>query len=109
MKIFIHTLFAIGLWSAGAAVEAQINCEAGVEFYSNGGIKSCVLTGHHQVYTSQGTRIICTHGKTMALHPDGKLKNCILKEAQSIDTQKCSAGAIVEFDGKGRLLNCRPS
>ncbi len=108
MKIFILALMTLGLSLAGPSAEAQVNCEAGVVFHANGGIKSCVLTGNHQVYTPRGTRIVCAHGTTMALHPDGKLKNCILKEAQRIDAQQCVAGARAEFDDTGRLLACAP-
>ena len=109
MKIIVLTLMALGLSLAGQPVEAQINCEAGVVFYANGGIKSCVLTGHHQVYTLQGDRLICAHGKIMEQHADGKLKSCTLKEARDFGAQQCPAGAKVEFDGEGRLLACRSS
>ncbi len=108
MKSMIHAMFILSLMSLSSSVHAQINCEGGVEFYPNGGIKSCVLTGHHQVYTQIGTRVICANGKTMAQHPDGKLKACVLKETQSIESQQCDAGASVEFDTKGHLMNCRP-
>ncbi len=107
MKIFVHALLALSLALVVSPAEAQVDCEAGVEFYANGGIKSCVLTSNHQVYTQQGARLICAHGEIMALHPDGKLKSCILKEDQRIDTQQCVAGAKAEFDETGRLQACR--
>jgi len=108
MKLFTQALIVLGLSLVIPPAEAQVNCEAGIEFYANGGIKSCVLTGNHQVYTQQGVRIICAHGTTMALHPDGKLKSCSLKEAQRFEKQQCAAGTRAEFDGNGRLLACRP-
>ncbi len=107
MKILKYVLILSGLLLAGLNAEAQINCEVGVEFYANAGIKSCVLTGHHQVYTLQGIPLTCAHGKTMTQHPNGKLKNCILKEAQDLGGQKCAAGAKVEFDIKGSFIACR--
>lgn len=109
MKNINHAMVVLFLVCLTTVAEAQINCEGGVEFYPNGGIKSCVLTGHHQVYTQQSIRVICANGTTMAQHPDGKLKNCVLKEAQKIESHQCAAGANAEFDGQGHLVNCRPS
>ena len=107
MNIDLPVVALLLLSLAAPDVAAQVDCEAGVHFYANGGVKSCVLTGHHQIYTHQGVRLICAHGKILEQHPDGKLKSCTLKEAQKFGSRQCPAGAKVEFDTEGRLLACK--
>lgn len=111
MKIQLRSsvlpLSALVLALGAPAAGAQVNCEAGVQFYANGGVKSCVLTGHHQFYTRRGSRLLCAHGKTLEQHVDGKLKSCILKDTRKVDGRDCAAGAKIEFDTRGRLLACK--
>ncbi len=109
MKTFSYALITLSLLIVGPSAVAQMDCEAGVQYYTNGGIKSCVLTSRHQVYTAQGTALVCADGKAMAQHPTGKLKSCTLKYAQSVDHQNCAAGTKVEFGDKGQLVACQPS
>ncbi len=52
-------VLSIGLSSIAVA---ELNCNPGIEFYPNGGVKSCNLNGNHQLYTAQGRRLVCSNG-----------------------------------------------
>jgi len=84
MKNYLTLILTLGLVAVSGSASAQINCEAGVDFYPQGGIKSCVLNGNHQVYTHQGVRLVCSNGKAMEQYPNGSLKSCTLDKAQRV-------------------------
>ena len=92
-------------WVGPAA--AQLNCNAGIEFYPAGGIKSCQLNGHHQFTTNTGYRLVCADSKNIEQYPDGRIRSCILKQPAEFDAIACEGGSKIEFDAEGLVLSCK--
>ena len=55
---------------------AQLNCNVGVEFYPDDGIKRCILNGYHTFYTAQGHKITCADGQPLVQYRGGALDDC---------------------------------
>ncbi|MDH3688611.1 MAG: hypothetical protein OEU36_03910 [Gammaproteobacteria bacterium] len=85
---------------------AQLNCNAGIEFYPNGGIKSCNLNGNHQLYAAQGRKLVCANGYLLVQHPGGKLKSCTISLALTIDSVQCDRLSQVELKPDGTIARC---
>ncbi|MCH6581507.1 MAG: hypothetical protein O7B27_13340 [Gammaproteobacteria bacterium] len=47
-------VLSIGL---SAIAVAELNCNPGIEFYPNGGVKSCNLNGNHRALYSSGPAV----------------------------------------------------
>jgi hypothetical protein len=47
-------VLSIGLSSVAAA---ELNCNVGIEFYSNGGVKTCNLNGNRRALYSSGPAV----------------------------------------------------
>lgn len=86
---------------------AELNCNAGIEFYANGGIKSCNLNGNHQLYTARGQRLVCSDGYVLVQHPDGELKSCTISVATTIDSVECGRFSQVELTADGTIVSCK--
>jgi hypothetical protein len=92
---------------AGPAL-AQLNCNAGVEFHPDGGIKRCQLNGRHQFYTNIGARLVCRDGADAWQYPDGRIRRCTLGETYRSGDARCEAPAVIELSSDGHLLRCEP-
>lgn len=92
-------------WPVGAL--AQVNCNAGIEFYPEGGVKGCNLNGNHTLYTESGDVLVCADGERLEQYPDGTLRSCAIRETQRIGTVRCEAPARVELARDGALAACR--
>jgi hypothetical protein len=97
-------VLSIGLSSVAVA---ELNCNPGIEFYPNGGIKSCNLNGHHQLYTAQGQRLVCSNGYALVQYPSGKLKSCTISVAITIDSVRCDRLSQVELTADGTIVRCK--
>ena len=91
-----------------AVAAAQLNCNVGVEFYPEGGIKSCKLNGDHRVYTAQGRAVTCADGYVAVQFPGGRLKSCTLAATFVYDARPCTAGSRIEFSLDGTVSKCEP-
>lgn len=100
-------MLLIALFVPGLGAEAQLNCNVGIDFYANGGIRRCILNGDHRIYTEGGVPISCADGKPLEQHPDGTLARCTLRHPARLDGSDCPARAEVSFDEHGRLKQCR--
>ena len=85
---------------------AELNCNAGIEFYPNGGIKSCNLNGNHQLYTAQGQKLVCANGYALVQYPGGELKSCTISVALTIDSVQCGRLSQVELKPDGTIVGC---
>lgn len=89
---------------------AQLNCNAGVEYYPNGGgIKRCTLNGHHTIYTAKGLKVTCADGKPLMQYPDGAVQSCSITTPHIFEGVRCDPPSEVAFESDGRLRECRPS
>ncbi len=91
---------------AGAA-RADLNCNAGIEFYPQGPVRGCVLNGHHRIHTEHGVAVTCADGRRLEQHADGTLARCTLAQPARLDGQDCAAGSEVEFAADGAMLRCK--
>lgn len=106
-QLLPYTLsLALGLTSITGAAVAQLNCNVGIEFYPNGGIKSCNLNGDHRIYTAQGQPVTCANGHVLVQYPDGKLKSCTLAQPLTFDSSHCDARSKVEVNPGGAIAKC---
>lgn len=87
---------------------AQLNCNVGVEFYPEGGIKSCKLNGDHRVYTAQGRAVTCADGYVAVQFPGGRLKSCTLAATFVYDALRCTSQSRIEFRRDGTVSKCEP-
>lgn len=94
---------------AAAPARAELNCNAGIEFHPEGGIKRCNLNGHHTLHTAKGERLTCMNGHDVVKFPDGRLESCTLLEASSLGGVQCAARSEVELDHDGNLVRCNQS
>jgi len=99
-------LFAVVGLLASLPVRAELNCNAGIEFHADGGIKRCNLNGHHTLHTAKGDRLTCMNGHALVKYPDGRLQSCTLLEPTMFDDVPCAAQSRVELDHDGHLLRC---
>ncbi len=89
---------------------AQLNCNAGVEYYpGGGGIKRCVLNGHHTLYTAKGLKVTCADGKALTQYRDGAVKSCEIDSSHSFDSTQCEPQSEVTFEPDGRFRACERS
>ena len=88
---------------------AQLNCNVGVEYYPDDGIKRCILNGHHTFYTAKGHKITCADGQPLVQHRGGALQSCTIEQAHTFGDVGCEAPARVEFELDGRFRGCQPS
>ena len=88
---------------------AQLNCNVGVEYYPDDGIKTCVLNGHHTLYTAKGHKVTCADGQPLVQYRGGALQSCTIEKAHTIGDVRCGAPAQIEFEPDGRLRNCQRS
>ena len=86
---------------------AELNCNAGIEFYADGGIKTCNLNGNHQLYTAQGQRLVCSNGYALVQYPGGELKSCTISVAFTIDSVECGRLSQVELKPDGTIVRCQ--
>lgn len=93
--------------SGGRPAYAQLNCNAGVEFYPGGAIRSCVLNGNHRMHTAPGRALTCANGHAAVLSENGRLQSCVLAEPLIAGTLRCEAGARVELRPDGTVTACR--
>jgi hypothetical protein len=99
----------LGLVGYGARpAHAQLNCNAGVEFYPSGAIRSCVLNGHHRLHTALGQPLTCANGHPAVLYEDGRLRSCLLAQPLTSGPLTCEAGHRVELGPDGTLTGCSP-
>jgi hypothetical protein len=108
--------FRLGLGAATAAIlavagharpaQAQLNCNAGIDFYPGGAIRSCVLNGHHRIHTARGVPVACADGHPLVQYENGRLESCTLATALTADSRRCEAGQRAEFDPDGALARC---
>jgi hypothetical protein len=85
---------------------AELNCNAGIEFYPDGGIKSCNLNGNHQLYTARGQKLVCSNGYVLVQYPGGKLKSCTISVALTIGSVQCDRLSQVELKPDGTIVRC---
>lgn len=89
---------------------AQLNCNVGVEYYPDGGgIKRCVLNGHHTLYTARGHKVTCADGKALTQYPDGAVQSCSIETSHTFDSVRCEPPSEVAFEPDGRLRTCKRS
>lgn len=100
----------VGWLVLAPASYAQLNCNAGVEYYPDGGgIRSCVLNGEHTLYTGTGQKVICADGKALTQYRNGALLSCSIEKFHSFDGVRCEPPAEVDFEPDGRLRSCERS
>lgn len=100
----------IGLLCFAPPSFSQLNCNAGVEYYPDGGgIERCVLNGHHTLYTARGLEVICADGKTLTQYPDGALQSCSIEKVHTFDGVRCEPFSEVTFEPDGSLRECKRS
>ncbi len=96
-----------GLLILAPISNAQLNCNVGVEYYPDGGgIKRCVLNGHHTLYTAAGLKVTCADGKVITQYPDGALQSCGIERSHTFDSVRCEPPSEVTFEPDGRLRKC---
>ena len=71
--LVVASLATAALFVAASA-RAELNCNAGIEFHPDGGIKRCNLNGHHTLYTARGERVTCMNGYELRKFPGGRLE-----------------------------------
>lgn len=98
----------LALLAAAAAARAEPNCNAGVEFHPGGGVRACVLNGHHRLHPGQAGPITCSDGTRLEQYADGKLARCTLLEPVRLEGQDCARGAVVRFTPDGAFARCGP-
>jgi hypothetical protein len=96
----------LALILVGTGAVAQLNCNVGVEFYVDGGIKSCNLNGNHRIYNARGQPLTCLNGYRLVQYPDGRLQSCTLAEPARFDATLCARLSVVEFNPDGTLRKC---
>lgn len=100
----------VGLLVLALPSSAQLNCNVGVEYYPDGGgIKRCVLNGHHTLYTAKGHKVTCADGKSLTQYSDGSVQSCSIEAAHIFDGVRCEAPNEVVFEPDGRLRQCKRS
>ncbi len=99
-------LITFVLMSVYDIAAAQLNCNVGVEFYPDGGIKGCNLNGAHRIYTAQGQAVSCADGHVAMLFPDGRLKSCTLAATFAQDPLQCATRSRIEFRHDGTMSKC---
>jgi len=95
-----------GLALAPEAARAELNCNAGIEWYPDNGIRRCELNGHHTLYTAKGERVTCADGHELSKHHWGRLESCTLAAPESFGGVRCEKGPV-RFDPEGNLVECR--
>lgn len=95
-----------GVAAGGGPAHAQVNCNVGVDFYPGGAIRSCVLSGHHRIYTPQGQPLVCADGHPLVQYEGGRLQRCVLAQPLDWASPPCPAGRTVEFGRDGTLTRC---
>ncbi len=88
---------------------AQLNCNVGVEYYPDDGIRRCILNGHHTFYTAKGHKITCADGQPLVQHRGGALQSCTIEKAHTFGDVRCEAPGRIEFEPDGRFRDCQPS
>jgi len=105
-------VFVLGFLSlagyGGAPAHAQLNCNAGVDFYPSGAIRRCVLNGHHRLHTALGQPLTCANGQPAVLYEDGRLQSCLLAQPLTSGSLPCEAGHRVELGPDGTPTECLP-
>ncbi len=100
----------VGLLVLALPSNAQLNCNVGVEYYPDGGgIKRCVLNGHHTLYTAKGHKVTCADGKALTQYPDGAVQSCSIERSHTFDSVRCDPSSKVVFEPDGRLRACKRS
>ena len=89
-----------------AAALAELNCNVGIEFYPNDGIKRCNLNGNDRIYTAQGQGLTCVDGHMLVQYPDGKLKVCTIAIPLAFDSKHCDALSQIKLGPKGNIKKC---
>ncbi len=96
-----------GLIFLAPSSHAQLNCNVGVEYYPDGGgIKRCVLNGHHTLYTAKGLKVTCADGKALTQYPDGSVQSCSIEKSHTFDHVRCEAPSEVAFEPDGGFRAC---
>jgi hypothetical protein len=103
-----RTAVAVLLWllAGSGPLRAEPNCNVGVEFHPSGGVRACVLNGHHRLHTERAGPITCADGTRVEQHADGTLARCTLLEPARVEGQDCARGAVVRFAPDGALARC---
>lgn len=101
----MYALFARSLIASNRIAVAELNCNAGIEFYP-GGFKSCNLNGNHPIYSAQGLALTCADGYVLVQYPDGELKSCTIGIAHSFDSVRCDGPSRIELGPSGGLRKC---
>jgi hypothetical protein len=108
MKLLAAVAVSVGFVLFVPPSYAQLNCNAGVEYYPDGGgIKRCLLNGHHTIYTAKGLKVTCADGKALVQYPDGAVQSCSIEKSHTFDGTRCDAPSQVEFERDGRLRECK--
>lgn len=98
-------IVGLSIGSSPIAV-AELNCNAGIEFYPDGGVKSCNLNGNHQLYTAQGQKLVCANGYVLVQYPGGRLKSCTISVALTIGSVQCDRLSRIELKSDGTIIRC---
>ena len=106
MPAFCAALIVVLSIGLSPIAAAELNCNAGIDFYPNGGIKSCNLNGNHQLYTAQGQKLVCSNGYVLVQYPGGELKSCTISVALTIDSVQCDRLSQVELKPDGTIVRC---
>jgi hypothetical protein len=85
---------------------AQLNCDAGIDFYPGGAIRSCTLSGHHRLHTAGGLVVTCASGHRTVLYEDGRLQSCVLARPLTSGPAPCAAGHLLELGPDGAPTAC---
>lgn len=100
------TAVLLCLLAGTGALRAEPNCNVGIEFHPSGGVRACVLNGHHRLHTERAGPITCADGTRLEQHADGTLARCTLLEPARLEGQDCARGAVVRFAPDGALARC---
>jgi hypothetical protein len=105
----VFVLGVLGLVGyGGTPAYAQLNCNAGVEFYPGGAIRRCVLNGEHRLHTAPGQELTCANGHPAVLYENGRLQSCHLARPLTSGSLPCEAGHRVELRPDGTPAGCLP-
>ena len=102
----LRVAIVASLLAASGATYAELNCNVGIEFHAAGGVRACLLNGHHRLHTRFAGAITCADATRVEQHPDGVLARCTLFEPARLEGQDCPQGAIVRFAASGAFVRC---
>ncbi len=103
IRAALIVVLSVGLTNIAVA---ELNCNAGIEFYPDGGVKSCNLNGNHQLYTAQGQRLVCSNGYALVQYPGGELKSCTIAAPLTVGSVQCDRLSQIELAADGTIIRC---